>query len=133
MPLSGSLMPMRGRARQPPAITPEDVARIVERPDEKAFVDLLRESDAEFEDATFELALAEALRVEPSLIDLWDLWSGDQRWSPSAYVEGVETGWFDRRKRRHARVHPDRAAAVADFIHRLAARLVRREVIEVDQ
>ena len=39
-------------------MTPEDVARIVERRDEKAFVDLLHESDAEFQDTAFELALA---------------------------------------------------------------------------
>lgn len=113
-------------------MTPEDVARIVERRSEGAFVDLLREADASFGDDAFELALAEALRIEPTLIDLWDLWSGDQRWTPSAYVEGVETGWYDAGN-RHVRAHSDRAGAVADFIHRMAAWLARREVIEIDQ
>ncbi|MEQ4210155.1 hypothetical protein [Actinopolymorpha sp. B9G3] len=75
--------------------TPRSVARIVERRREAAFVDLLRSADAEFEDATFEPALADALRAEPRLIDLWVTWSADQRWTPTAYVEGKETGWYD--------------------------------------
>jgi hypothetical protein len=41
-------------------MTPGDVARIVERRDEYAFVDLLRAADPEFEDAAFEPALADA-------------------------------------------------------------------------
>jgi hypothetical protein len=113
-------------------MAPEDVARIVERRSESAFVHLLRGADASFDDDQFEPALAQALRAEPTLIDLWDLWSGDQRRTPSAYVQGTETGWYDAGA-RHVRAHSDRAGAVADFIHRMAAWLARREVIEADQ
>jgi hypothetical protein len=38
--------------------------------------------------------------------------------------------WYDRGY-KHVRTHEDRAAVVADFIHKMAAWLSRREVIEV--
>jgi hypothetical protein len=72
-------------------MTPGSVARIVERGDDAAFVDLLRAADSQFEDDAFESALADALRAEARLTDLWATWSADQRWTPSAYVEGKET------------------------------------------
>lgn len=109
-------------------MTPESVAQIVELRDEAAFVDLLRTADAAFEDPAFEPALADALRTDPRLADLWKSWSADQRWTPSAYVDGKETGWYDSAD-QHVRIHPDEADAVADFIHRMAAWLARREVI----
>lgn len=112
-------------------MTPESVARIVERRDEAAFVELLRAADPAFEDPAFEPALAEALRAEPLLIGLWATWSADQRWTPSAYVEGKETGWYSSGN-QHVRGHPDEADAVADFIHRMAAWLARREVIVIE-
>jgi len=74
-------------------MTPGEVARIVERRDEVAFVDLLRAADPEFADAAFEPALADALRSNPPLIDQWNMWSGDQRWTPCAAVDGVTTAW----------------------------------------
>lgn len=110
-------------------MTPEFVARIVE--DRAEFIRSIRAADAEFEDADFEPALADALRAEPRLIERWGMWSGDQRWTPSAYVEGKETGWYDT-DYQHVRVHPDEAAAVADFIHRMAAYTARRKVIAVE-
>jgi hypothetical protein len=113
-------------------MTPDEAARIVERRAETAFVDLLRRVDAEFEDADFEPALADALRADPALIDQWNMWSGDQRWTPSAAVDGVETAWvLPGGVQDHLRVHTDGAAAVADFIHRMAAWLARREVLIV--
>jgi hypothetical protein len=93
---------------------------------------LLRAADAEFQDSAFEPALADALRSEPSLVGQWQVWSADQRWTPSAYVEGVETGWYDAGC-QHMRTHPDPAAAVGDFIHRMATWLARREVLYTDQ
>jgi hypothetical protein len=63
-------------------------------------------------------------------MERWESWSVDQRSTPSAYLDGTVVGWYDS-VRRNVRVHPDRAAAVADFIHRLAALLSRREVLEV--
>ena len=115
-------------------MTPRDVARIVERRHESAFVDLLRAADAEFSDAAFEPALAEALWSDPSLIDKWNVWSGDQRWTPSAGVDGDRTESVPAGavRREHVRVHPDGAAAVADFIHRMAAWLARREVLAIE-
>jgi hypothetical protein len=112
-------------------MTPESVAGIVDRCSEGTFINLLREADAEFLDPQFEPQLAEALRTEPRLIDSWATYSAEQRWTPSAYVDGSETSWYDAGY-RHVRVHSDAAAAVADFIHRLTAWLARREVIDVD-
>lgn len=116
-------------------MTPEDVARIVERREDGAFVDLLRAADHEFADAAFEPALADVLRANPPLINQWDVWCGDQRWTPSAGVDGVETYWVPAGGGRseHLRVHSDRGAAVADFIHRVAAWLARREVLVVEE
>ena len=106
------------------------MARIVERRNERAFVELLRDTDAEFEDAAFEPALADAMRVYPELIDQWNMWSGDQRWTPSAGVDGFTTGWVTTAgQSEHVRVHEDTAAAAADFIHRMAAWLARCEVL----
>jgi hypothetical protein len=109
-------------------VAPEIVAGIVEPRYEAAFVSLLREANTEFQDAGFQAALADALRSEPRLCGLWATWSADQRWTPSAYVEGTETGWIDP-VRDHVRVHADQAAAVADFIHRMAAWLAKGEVL----
>jgi hypothetical protein len=109
-------------------MTPDAVARIVEQRGEVAFTELLRAAAAELDRPEFEANMADAVRAAPQLNDLWHTWSGDQRWTPSAYLEGVEVGWFDD-KRQHVRVHRDEAEAAADFIHRLAASLARGEVL----
>jgi len=49
-------------------------------------------ADRHFSDPGFEDALTESLRGEATLIELWVTWSADQRWTPSAYVEGTEAG-----------------------------------------
>jgi hypothetical protein len=113
------------------AASPARVASIVEHRSESAFVLLLQLADRHFSDAGFEDALADGLRDKATLIELWENWSADQRWTPSAYVEETAAGWFDG-ERRYVRVHPDRGAAVADFIHRMAAWLSRRAVLKVD-
>jgi hypothetical protein len=110
---------------------PARVASIVEHWSRGSFVLLLQLADRHFADPGFEAALARSLRENPALIELWDAWSGDQRWTPSVYVEGTEVGWFDG-ERRNVRIHPDRGAAIADFIQRLAAWLARREVLDVE-
>jgi hypothetical protein len=107
------------------------VASIVKHRSEPGFVLLLQLADRHFSDPGFEDALAESLRGEATLIELWVTWSADQCWTPSAYVEGTEAGWFDG-QRWHVRVHSDGAAAVADLIHRMAAWLSRREVLKAD-
>jgi hypothetical protein len=111
--------------------TPDAVARIVERRGTPAFVALLRASDAEFAEAAFEPALNEVLRTEPGLADEWAVWSGDQRWTPSAYVEGRQTGWYNS-ETRHVRLHPDEAGAVADFIRRTGLTTLRHLPSEND-
>jgi hypothetical protein len=122
-------MSEEGKAEEPTAASPALVASIVEHSSEPAFVLLLQLADRHFADPGFEGALARSLRENRALIELWEAWSGDQRWTPSAYVEGTEVGWFDG-VRGNVRIHSDRGAAVADFIRRLAAWLSRREVLE---
>lgn len=107
-------------------MTPEEAARLIEGRDEPAFVELWRRLDDDLDDLRFTAAIAETLRAEPDLVDAWTVWSGEQRWSPGAYVEGVEVGWFDG-SRQHVRRHADQAAAVADFIRRIARWLSRRD------
>jgi len=115
-------------------MTPELVARIVDQRESPAFVALLGEADVHLRDPAFEASLVDALRAQPRLIELWNLWSGDQRWTPSAAVDGNETAWVTSGGgSEHVTVHPDGAAAVADFIHRMAACLARREVIATDE
>jgi len=108
------------------------VASIVEHRSESGFVLLLQLADRHFSEAGFEGALADSLRANATLIERWETWSADQRCTPSAYVDETVAGWFDG-GRQHVRVHLDRAAAVADFIHRMAAWLSRRVVVLVDE
>jgi hypothetical protein len=58
---------------------------------------------------SFERSVAQFLRSSPELIAMWATWSGDQRWTPSAYLEGIEVGWFDGAC-RDVKVHPDTAS-----------------------
>ena len=66
-------------------MTPDTVARIVERRDGPAIVHLLRAADVEFDGSTFEQSLADVLRAEPELYDLWGEWSGE---GPRPYGAG---------------------------------------------
>jgi hypothetical protein len=100
----------------------ETVGSIVERCANAAFVRALMAAKASFVEPMFEPALADFLRTRPDLVDRWATYSGNQRWTPAAYVNGTEAGWYDA-GRRDVALHPDEAAAVADFIHRTAAYL----------
>jgi len=113
------------------AVSADRVASIVEYRSQSAFVLLLKLADRYFGDPGFEDALADCLRDKATLIQLWETWSADQRWTPSAYVEENKVGWYEG-GRQYVRVHPDRGAAVADFIHRMTAWLSRREVLTGD-
>jgi hypothetical protein len=75
---------------------------------------LLQLADRYFGDPGFEDVLADCLRDQATLIELWETWSADQRWTPS--VEDTKVGWYDG-GRQHVRVHLT-AAPLADFIHR---------------
>lgn len=107
------------------------MASIVEHRSEPAFVLLLQLADRHFSDPGFEDALADSLRANATLVELWETWRADQRWTPSAYVEKNAAGWYDGGS-QFVRVHADRCAAAADFIHRMAAWLSRHEVLEVN-
>jgi hypothetical protein len=107
------------------------VASIVEHRSESAFVLLLQLADRHFSDPGFEDALADSLRANGTLVELWETWSADQRWTPSAYVESNAAGWLDG-GRQFVRAHGDRGAAVADFIHRMAAWLSRQELLQAN-
>lgn len=105
------------------------VAGIVQDRHASEFVVRLRLADRHFiDDPSFERSVAQVLQSSPELVALWATWSGDQRWTPSAYLEGNEVGWYDGAL-RNLKVHPDTASAAADFIHRLAAWLARREIL----
>jgi hypothetical protein len=110
------------------AVSAARVASIVEYRSQSALVLLLQLADRYFGDPGFEDALADCLRDKAILIESWETWSADQRWTPSAFVEENKVGWYDGGC-QNVRVHPDRGAAVADFIHRMTAWLSRREVL----
>lgn len=82
-----------------------------------------------FSEVGFEAAVAESLRRRDALTEQWQVWSGDQRWTPSAYLDGTEVGWFDG-ARRLVRQHQDQASAAADFIHRLCVWVHERRIVE---
>ena len=48
------------------------------------------------------------LADRPDLVDQWQGYSWDKRWSPSPYLEGLEVGHYDAGKRR-IRTHGFRA------------------------
>jgi hypothetical protein len=106
----------------------ESVASIVTRCQGADFTRELMASDDRFEVPAFESDLAEYLRSHPELMDRWLAWSADQRWMPSAYVRGTETGWYDSGYRNVVQ-HPDTSAAVSDFIRRMAAWLAANRVV----
>src|SRR5215218_779170 len=97
----------------------EDVASIIVRCQGAEFPSALRAASPHFTTPDFEISLARVLRSRPELVDQWQRWSADQRWTPSAFVQGAETGWYDGGYRGLSE-HPDEAAAVADFIQRMA-------------
>ena len=101
---------------------------MISRCDGAEFTRTLTAAGAHFTKPAFESSLAQFLRSRPELIDRWATWSADQRWTPSAYVRGTETGWYDGGYQAVTN-HPDEAAAVADFIHRMAAGLSARRVV----
>jgi hypothetical protein len=106
----------------------DQVASIVNFRDDPNFVELLKSASASFTSDTFESELAMYLRSHPHLVDQWTTWSGDQRWTPSAYISETVAGWYDSAD-KHRRRHRDQAGATADFIHRMAVWLAERRVI----
>ncbi|GIF68734.1 hypothetical protein Ais01nite_67690 [Asanoa ishikariensis] len=124
-------MDKEGVAEEAIAAAAARVASIVEHRSGSSFVLLLQLADRHFADPGFEDVLGRYLRENQDLVERWDTWSGDQRWTPSVYIEGTEVGWYSG-VRSNVRVHPDRGTAAADFISRLARWLSRREVVKVE-
>lgn len=75
-------------------MTPEAVAGIVRRRSEGAFINILREADANFLDPGSSLSLLRAFAP-----NLGSSTHGHLRrrtaLDPSAYIDGSETGWYD--------------------------------------
>ena len=74
-------------------------------------------------------AARSALEGRPDLVEIWQQWSYDKRWSPSPYLDGVEVGHYDSGK-RHVRHHQTAADACADFVLAEARWVVERRVVE---
>lgn len=83
-------------------------------------LDLLTAASPPLDDPSFEAQVADHLRRTPDLVEAWQTYSYDQRATPNPWFEDVRVGFFDV-SRGDVRVHPDRASACADFIHRLSA------------
>jgi hypothetical protein len=74
-------------------------------------------------------AVRTRLAEAPELIDLWQRWSYDKRWSPSPYLDGLEVGHYDAGK-RDVRRHATTVDACADFVLAEVRWLVDRRVVE---
>lgn len=65
-------------------------------------------------DDAFRARVSARLTREPEWIDMWEIYSGDQRASPNPYFEGHTVGFFDG-ERHDVRVYRERSDACADF------------------
>lgn len=70
-----------------------------------------------------------ALQDRPDLIQIWQSWSYDKRWSPSPYLEDLEVGHYDAGK-NWVRRHSSRLAACADFVLAEVRWVLSRRVVE---
>jgi hypothetical protein len=71
----------------------------------------------------FEALVAEQLVSHPALVDLWEVFSGDNRSTPASYFDGTTVGRYDAGY-RDVVVHDHRVEAAADFIHRRAVEIL---------
>jgi hypothetical protein len=98
---------------------------VVDRKD--SIASLLAAAEPDLRAPDFDLLVGTYLRQRPALVGLWETYGADQRGWPNPYLDGSEVGFFDG-ARRNIRHHDDRAEACADFIHRLAAWVLERDV-----
>jgi hypothetical protein len=75
------------------------------------------------------VAVRAALRDRPGIVQSWQEWSYDKRWSPGPYLDGLEVGHYDA-GRQHVRRHPTEVHACADFVLAEVRWLVERRVVE---
>lgn len=103
------------------SITDNDTGAHLAEPFVEAGVDLVTD---------FELlaAVRVALQKNPDLIDVWQGYSYDKRWTPSPYLDGVEVGHYHSGD-RHVRRHGTTLEACADFVVTEVRWVVDRRVI----
>ena len=68
------------------------------------------------------------LSRDPDLIDSWQQYSWDKRWSPSPFLDGLEVGHYDG-GRQHVKRYASPAEACADFVLREVRWVVSKTVI----
>jgi hypothetical protein len=75
------------------------------------------------------------LRRHPDLVDLWDLYCINKRWTPSWLVRGREVGYVNGSGIvRPSRIYEDEYVACAEFVLREAAHLIeKRDIYFEDQ
>jgi hypothetical protein len=95
----------------------QQLCRAVTRRDELSITDMFEAARPDLDADDFEALVAEQLRSEGGLIDLWETFSADNRGTPASYFVGTEVGYFNG-QRLDVRHYADRADACADYIHR---------------
>jgi hypothetical protein len=68
---------------------------MLDRPRDHSILDLFEEAAPDLADEHFRARVAEWLRAEPDLIDVWERYSEDQRATPNPYLSGSEVGFYD--------------------------------------
>jgi hypothetical protein len=70
-----------------------------------------------------------ALRRRPDLVQTWQGWSYDKRWSPSPYLDDLEVGHYAAGRQRIRR-HADAVNACADFVVAEVRWVVDKRVVQ---
>ncbi len=83
----------------------------------------------EVSDTDLVASVCARLAEQPELVDAWQGYSSDKRWSPSPYLEGLEVGHYES-GRHHVRRHSTPVEACADFVLAEVRWVVDRRVIE---
>jgi hypothetical protein len=92
--------------------------------------DLFRAAGVEsVDDDELREAVHERLAAEPRLVEAWQAYSYDKRWTPSPYLDGLEVGHHDG-GHHHVRAHPTTTDACADFVLAEVRWVVERRIIE---
>ena len=68
------------------------------------------------------------LSKDPGLIDSWQQYSWDKRWSPSPFLDGLEVGHYDD-GRQNAKQYASPARACADFVLREVRWVISKTVV----
>ncbi|MFC5177752.1 hypothetical protein [Nocardioides taihuensis] len=101
----------------------EALCRAVRDRADRSHVEMFEVARSHLHDPDFEDRVCEHPAAEPSLVDQWETFSGDNRGSPASYFDGTIVGRYDG-GRRDVVVHRYRVTAAADFIHRRAVEIL---------